>query len=128
MILIIGGAFQGKRQFAETITGKNAGWCDGRTAQWEEFCQSSYCVHLPAMVDRRMKTERDNFSGESFVSRLLSGGIDKILIGEEVGSGIVPMDAYQRRWREETGRIYCMLAEQAVQVWRVTGGIGQKIK
>lgn len=128
MILIIGGAFQGKRQFAETITGKNAGWCDGRTAQWEEFCQSAYCVHLPAMVDRRMKTEGDNFSGESFVSRLLSGGIDKILIGEEVGSGIVPMDAYQRRWREETGRIYCMLAEQAVQVWRVTGGIGQQIK
>ena len=80
------------------------------------------------MVDRRMKTEGDNFSRESFVSQLLSGGIDKILIGEEVGSGIVPMDAYQRRWREETGRIYCMLAEQAVQVWRVTGSIGQKIK
>lgn len=128
MILIIGGTFQGKRQFAETITGKNADWCDGSTAQWEEFCQSSYCVHLPAMVDRRMKTEGDNFSRESFVSQLLSGGIDKILIGEEVGSGIVPMDAYQRRWREETGRIYCMLAEQAVQVWRVIGGIGQKIK
>ena len=128
MILIIGGAFQGKRDFAETIIEKKISWCDGRTAQWEEFCQSPYCVHLPAMVDRRMKTEEDNFSKESFVSQLLPGRIDKILIGEEVGSGIVPMDAYQRRWREETGRIYCMLAEQAEQVWRVIGGIGQRIK
>ncbi len=128
MILIIGGAFQGKRRFAETIAGKTADWCDGRTAGWEDFCHASYCVHLPAMVDRMMKTEAAGFSKESFVSRLLSDGNDKILIGEEVGSGIVPVDAYQRRWREETGRIYCMLAEQADQVWRVTGGLGQRIK
>ena len=74
-----------------------------------------------------MKNQAD-FSGKSFAEQLLAGANEKVIVGEEIGSGIVPMDAFQRKWREETGRIYCMLAAKASQVWRVVGGIGQRIK
>ena len=38
------------------------------------------------------------------------------------------MDAFERAWRERTGRIGCELAKQAEAVYRVTCGIGTRIK
>ena len=50
------------------------------------------------------------------------------IICDEIGNGIVPVDAFEREYRERTGRILIMLAEQAHEVVRVICGIGQKIK
>ena len=51
-----------------------------------------------------------------------------IIISTEIGYGIVPMDALERKWREKTGRIFCMLAKRADKVTRITCGIGTVIK
>ena len=53
---------------------------------------------------------------------------DCILISDEIGNGIVPMDAFEREYREQTGRILIELAKEAEEVIRVICGIGQKIK
>ena len=53
---------------------------------------------------------------------------DCILICDEIGNGIVPMEAEERIYRERTGRILEQLAAQADEVVRVVCGIGQKIK
>lgn len=53
---------------------------------------------------------------------------DCIFISDEIGNGIVPMDAFEREYRERTGRILVMLAEKADCVERVFCGIAQKIK
>ncbi len=53
---------------------------------------------------------------------------DCIWISDEIGNGIVPVDAFEREYRERTGRIQVMLAERAEEVVRVICGIGQKIK
>ena len=53
---------------------------------------------------------------------------DCILICDEIGNGIVPMEAEERTYRERTGRILEQLAAQADEVVRVVCGIGQKIK
>ena len=53
---------------------------------------------------------------------------DCILICDEIGNGIVPMEAEERTYRECTGRILEGLAAQADEVVRVVCGIGQKIK
>lgn len=53
---------------------------------------------------------------------------DLTIISDEIGNGIVPMDAFERSWREETGRELIRLAERAEIVIRVVAGIGQKIK
>ncbi len=51
-----------------------------------------------------------------------------IIICDEIGNGIVPIDPFEREYREKTGRILIQLASKADDVVRVICGIGQKIK
>lgn len=51
-----------------------------------------------------------------------------IIISDEIGNGIVPVDPMEREYRERMGRILIRLAQQAEEVERVICGIGQKIK
>lgn len=51
-----------------------------------------------------------------------------IVIADEIGNGIVPLDAFEREYREQTGRAEILLAKKADEVIRVICGIGQKIK
>ena len=131
MILVIGGVFQGKREFAEKRL-KELGetgeilWSSGEDS-WENFCRSPFCRDLPGAVKKRLKEEKESFSGEAFAEELLKTE-KKVIVSEEIGSGIVPMEAFGRLWREETGRILCRLAQEAKEVWRVVGGIGIRIK
>ena len=39
-----------------------------------------------------------------------------------------PVDAFERAWRENTGRALCVIASRAEQVTRVVCGIGVRIK
>ena len=51
-----------------------------------------------------------------------------IIICDEIGNGIVPLDKFEREYRERVGRILIELAKRAEEVERVLCGIGQKIK
>lgn len=53
---------------------------------------------------------------------------DCVIISDEVGNGIVPREAFEREYRERTGRILVELAKKAEEVERVICGMGQKIK
>lgn len=53
---------------------------------------------------------------------------DCIIVSDEIGNGIVPMDAFDREYRDRLGRILISLAKEADEVVRVICGIGQKIK
>lgn len=53
---------------------------------------------------------------------------DSIIICDEIGNGIVPVEAFERAYREHTGRILIKLADRADEVVRIICGIGQKIK
>ena len=53
---------------------------------------------------------------------------DCVIICDEIGNGIVPMDPFERTYRENTGRLLIELAKKAEEVERVICGIGQKIK
>ncbi|MFI3312849.1 MAG: hypothetical protein R3Y62_03095 [Eubacteriales bacterium] len=51
-----------------------------------------------------------------------------VVIVREMGCGLVPVDRDFRMKREEIGRLACKLAESATDVYRVSCGIGTKIK
>lgn len=51
-----------------------------------------------------------------------------IIICDEIGNGIVPIEPFEREYRERTGRILVELASQSETVERVVCGLGQKIK
>ena len=51
-----------------------------------------------------------------------------VIISDEIGCGIVPMSADERRYRELVGRLQCFLAKKADAVFRVVCGVPQRIK
>ena len=51
-----------------------------------------------------------------------------IVIVDEVGGGVVPIDSGERSAREASGRLACLLAERAAMVVRVFAGIPQVLK
>ena len=51
-----------------------------------------------------------------------------IFICDEIGNGIVPMDALERDYRERTGRLQIRIAEKAERVERIVCGISQRLK
>lgn len=59
---------------------------------------------------------------------LLGQNPNLILTMAELGCGIVPMEAFERAWRETAGRIGCSLAARAEAVYRVVCGMEQQLK
>ena len=51
-----------------------------------------------------------------------------ILIVRDISCGVVPIDATERAWREENGRMMRMLARHAKQVIRIWYGLPQVLK
>ncbi len=81
--------------------------------------------HLHRYIRERLRQGTDP---EKKIAGFLEAHPDCILICDEIGNGIVPMEAEERTYRERTGRILERLAAQADEVVRVVCGIGQKIK
>lgn len=130
MDLIIGGAFQGKKEYV--ITNYNIKETDifhGETDQLPKRTRD--WTHIKAISDfhllvlRWMKLE---LSVEKMIEDIWKENPNIIIISTEIGNGIVPIDHMEREWREKTGRICCNLAKKANQVIRVYCGIGMKIK
>lgn len=131
MDLIIGGAFQGKKDYAITnynlkekdiFHGETDCLPEGENKDWSHIKAISE-FHL--LILRWMKSE---LSVEKMVETIWQENPNIIIITNEIGNGIVPIDCMERRWREKTGRICCDLAKKANQVIRVYCGIGMKIK
>lgn len=51
-----------------------------------------------------------------------------IMICDELGNGIVPLEKMDRIWREQTGRLTVELAKRAERVERILCGLGQRLK
>ncbi len=52
----------------------------------------------------------------------------EVVIADEVGSGVVPVDEDKRLFREQAGRLSVMLAQRAARVIRVVCGLPQVLK
>ena len=122
--MITGGAFQGKRAFAEKLY-PGVEWTDGGRCALDEIrtCRAVYGFH--EFVKRWLEQGKN---WEELASLMLEENRDLILICDEIGCGLVPVDAFEREYRESTGRVMNALAVQAERVDRVVCGIGRRIK
>ncbi len=103
-VLFIGGAYQGKAALAR-----------------ERYPELPLVQGLHLQVRQVLEAGGDP-------SALLPGLLGKVVACDELGCGVVPVDPFEDRWREETGRLCCALAAQADAVYRVWAGIPQRIK
>ena len=130
MIFICGGACQGKREWACRKWGidpdriLDGGDWTGQTDLFEDESPLLF-DHYEAFVLKMLQTGRE--PGLE-TRRIVAARPDLILITDEIGSGIIPMDPFLREYREIHGRLCCDLAQEADEVYRVSCGIGMRIK
>lgn len=109
-------------------------WTHGAGADWGSFMDGMYCDDLHLFIRRLMLGESVCGEGRGadgirgMADALMKANPDRILVTDEIGYGIVPVDPFERQYRETAGRICCQAAGYASQVWRVCCGIGQRIK
>ena len=137
--------------------GRKVRWTDGAAASFEEMMEAEFADHVHCFCQRILRgeismeeisagaiSEGEENAGqkpdhqkpasqitsslETLAARMKEARPDRVVVGDETGCGIVPLDPELRRIREETGRMFCRMAKEADQVWRVTCGIGQRIK
>lgn len=127
MKLVIGGTAQGKLEYVllKYDVQKNMVW-NGVLPNEMELNENIVIInHFHQWIKSRM------ISGgcpEDEIMSFLDCHEDCIIICDEIGNGIVPIDAFEREYRERVGRILVQLAKRAEGVERIICGIGQKIK
>ena len=152
MILIIGGFAQGKLHYVEQnyahcedgqemlvldgallvsdteivqATAREVQTMSGKQTAERKTAAQVVVNHLHRYIREQLRQGTDP---EKVIVDFLEKHQDCILICDEIGNGIVPMEAEERIYRERTGRILEQLAAQADEVVRVVCGIGQRIK
>ncbi len=127
MKLIIGGYAQGKLDYvlAKYQLQENVVW-DGILPDNAALRDKQVIVnHFHQWVKQRIL---DGGCPEEEILSFLDNYKNCIIICDEIGNGIVPIDEFEREYRERVGRILIELAKRAEEVERVLCGIGQKIK
>lgn len=118
MDLVIGGAYQGKLDYARRAFG----------VRDEDICD---CAREEADFTKRCL---DHF--EQYVYRCVCEGTepklperqDAVVIADDVFCGVVPMDTTVRAWREKCGRTLTAVASASDTVTRLYCGLDKRIK
>lgn len=126
MIMITGGAFSGKKDYAK----KRFGFLDEEILNGEncspEAVFSAKCIADYQLIVKRLLEE--NADVQTFTERLCKENPNAVVIINEIGAGIIPLEKNDRIWREETGRSGCLIARNSSEVIRLACGIPTTIK
>ncbi|MBQ7593706.1 MAG: bifunctional adenosylcobinamide kinase/adenosylcobinamide-phosphate guanylyltransferase [Synergistaceae bacterium] len=125
MHLIIGGRYMGKRVYAEKLYGKFEIVYNLENERAENIISSGLIINLHMGIKYLLKQGVD--AQEFFASRL-DILRSSVIIGDEISSGIIPVDVFNRKWRDETGKVYQFLASEAEIVDRVFAGLALRLK
>lgn len=120
MKLYIGGCHQGKTAYVLSQTGLRPVPCT------PEEALSAPTVNSFHLLCRSILEENGDLN--AYVDALLTRNPGAVVVSDEIGLGVVPLDPFERRWREETGRALCRLAAASDQVERIVCGIGVRLK
>lgn len=132
MKLVVGGYSQGKLNYVlQNSNTDNYMIFDGIIPDEDQLQEAItqgrkiIIYHFHSLVRARISQGENP---EEEILAFLKKSPDCIIISDEIGNGIVPMDVFEREYRERTGRILVKLGSLADEVIRVICGIGQKIK
>lgn len=124
--MIIGGAFQGKTPFAKEHFGlSDEEIIDGEICDYNAAIKAKCVKKFHALV-RRIVEENGNVS--EYVERLCRENPNAVIITNEIGSGIIPLEKSERIWREQVGKAGCIIAKNSELVVRIYCGIPEVIK
>ena len=130
MELVIGGRAQGKLEYVkQNMANQNYLVLDGQGLDIDfskDHGEEPLILnHLHLFIRKSLK---EGGNPEKEIKDFISKYNNLIIISDEIGNGIVPIDSFERDYRERTGRLLIELAKEADKVTRVFCGIGQVIK
>ena len=129
MKLIIGGYAQGKLNYAVTKYNVAEDHVFESVLPSSEEAEKLEGIVIVSSLHKWIKKRiKEGGRPEEEISAFVKKNANVIIICDEIGNGIVPMDPFERVYRERTGRILVKLAKDAEEVERVVCGIAQKIK
>lgn len=107
MVFVTGPLFSGKKEVVKQLFG------------WDDAALSSHAVwdvQELAAKEENLEKLADSLSKND------------VVIATEVGGGVVPASPKERQYREQAGRLSCLLAQRADRVIRVFCGIPTVLK
>ncbi len=128
MELYIGGYAQGKLSYVlqqkgfsqeDVICGGDFVWKEEQLLEKKIF--DDFELWVRREIEKGEKVEEK-------VEQLLKINPTIIVVSNEVGNGVVPVEPLEREYRERLGRILCTLAQRADRMERILCGMGQRIK
>ena len=120
MMLIIGGAWQGKLEFAKEtfgLTDPDIYTCTSAEIDFSKRCiygVEEFTLHHPDPI------------GYFEAHRALWQ--DSVIILRDMFCGVVPCNAEERAWRQKAGRLAQYLGREAERVSRIFCGLEQRLK
>lgn len=132
MILLLGGAYQGKTELALKMSAMTEnreaadGWSDPLEAAWSRPMLLNLHGYIKRFSD--MEDTRAREKMRDFIYNIIRNNPNVCITADEIGSGIVPIKREDRLWRELCGEAVQLLAAEAEEVFRVIGGIPMRLK
>ena len=108
MKLYIGGAYQGQLELARA--------------------ENPDALILEDFHEAVRDAMRRGEEARAFAQGVVAAYPEAVIVANEVGAGVVPVEAQERTFREAVGRALCAVAQASEQVTRVVCGIGVRIK
>ena len=124
MNLIIGGAYQGKLDYARETYGiqeEEIFTCSGSEIDFLKPCIN----HIEEFVYACVREGRDPIA---YFKSHWEDWRQSTLICMDISSGVVPLEPELRKWRNETAQLCQFLSREASSVSRIFCGLEQKLK
>lgn len=124
MILIIGGAYQGKLTYAKAALGvedEDVFTCQGTQIDFRKRCVRNLEEFSFACVQAGLDPK-------AYLEEHQEQWKDTIFLCRDIFCGVVPVDPEVRQWRQTTGWMCQYLAGEAQSVFRMFCGLEQKLK
>ncbi len=129
MDLIFGGAYQGKLEYVldnyklekESVYSFSEDLGKNLLGIGEKKVLNGFHIYVLSLINAGKKPVDEIKSGIDIFQ-------NKIIIADDISSGIVPTDEKMRFWREENGRCLSFLSSKADRVIRIFCGIGTVLK
>lgn len=123
MILVVGGAYQGKLDYVKANYAPASIFDCGVGAEIDFSAGVVNSLHKLILAQIRSGIDPLEYFRE-YLPELKT----KILVCDDISNGVVPVDAEMRQWREAVGRCMNFIASEADEVIRLFCGIGSRIK
>ena len=124
MTLIIGGAYQGKLEFAREAF--SLGEDDVFTCEGTEIDFSRPCIN--ALEEFTLACVRQGLDPVAYLQSHRAQWENAVFICQDLFCGVVPVDTELRSWRHTTGLVCQYLSREAARVSRIFCGLEQRLK